>query len=227
VKNNTALKTLRSSKILWAIILIASLFPIHLRAQIPAPQVPTPTFSKSANTLISGIVLTNYDLNISSEVEVILSCGWNEIARLTTRGGLFSIDLASIANPWDTITIGIEPGPKESSKVNEAKDSTVITTSLPEGYTWNYPFNQTYSNPNAHGGLLQKVCLTDAQNLNLKIWWNYPLLTATISDGPFGWNPPWQVVATDFAVFTTTVQLITPPATTSTPNIQDRSCTKH
>jgi hypothetical protein len=197
--------------------------PMVVIGQAPSTQPP----AKSTNTLVSGIVLTTYDAPLGQEVEVILHCGWTEIARLTTRGGMFSMNLEGIAAPTDTITIGIEPGPRQSSKVNDAPPSPEAAHAA-DSIANLYTFSPTLFSPLSHGGTILKVALADAQNINLNIFQHLPIVTLTEWGDGAPYFPLWQnpFAVTDISAFLITVEImpVTPPP--SNLRTQDRSCTR-
>lgn len=181
----------------------ASLLLLAQQGQTTAPFRPKTHFNAGnpqmpndflpTNTLVSGNVRTTLGDLIPHDVEVTIYKGHRELARVMTRAGLFFIDLKGLAEPTDTITLSIQPGPLQTSPLNAAPIDSAeacpdnspkadLLPLVPSFYPWEpgMPFAPASYHPD-HRGLIYEIVLADAQNVDLRLDW-------TISYFPVSWN---------------------------------------
>ncbi|MFN8395753.1 MAG: hypothetical protein U0176_14035 [Bacteroidia bacterium] len=196
----------------------ASLLLLAQQGQTSAPFRPkthlsdtnpkTPDDFLPTNTLVSGNVLTTRGDLIPHDVEVTIYKDHRELARVMTRAGLFFLDLKGLAEPSDTITLSIQPGPLLSSSTaqvdsstNCAEEGTLVTNpNPPEFYPWTSSFYPTFLNgyDSDHKGIIKEIVLAEAQNIELKVEWTfhyYPVMSyggapITILGSDYPWILP-------------------------------------
>lgn len=210
--------------------------PPHKPRTEHGPWAPQPQDSHlPGNTLVSGNVMTLLGDLIPHDVEVVIYRDHRELARVMTRAGLFFVNLDGLAEPTDTITISIQPGPQPASdfpqrveeplceETNEDEDpvtvlnpnllttfvNPTVITAITNGYSLN------------HQGILLEVLLQNAQNMELKLDWEYNYFPYVYLGGA----PP--IYFDEFLVHPLTcfVTISEIPPTDGPSNSQDYSCT--